>query len=120
MQHLDEEKGGSEKRKAAAAYGKDLGPRRLAPTRCFMFCPAATMSASMFTFFSLLNRNLLIPCHSLASALTEFSLGRWAPFGGQVCIHHRAAETTGVLFSSRLLATVSAINATMSCMVALG
>src|SRR5215216_2625751 len=59
--------GGSGRRRVAAC-GKDLGPRRLAPSRRFMFCPAATMSASMFTFFSLLRRNLLMPCHSLASA----------------------------------------------------
>jgi hypothetical protein len=33
-----------------------------------MFCPAAVTSASTFTRQSLLSRNLLIPCHSLASA----------------------------------------------------
>jgi hypothetical protein len=66
-QRLDEENGGSGKCRAAAC-GKDLAPRRLAPTRRFMFCPAATMSASMFTFFRLLKPNLLMPCHSLAWA----------------------------------------------------
>ena len=33
----------------------------------FMFCPAAITSASAFTRQSVLRRNLLIPCHSLAS-----------------------------------------------------
>lgn len=32
-----------------------------------MFCPVAITIASAFTRQSLLRRNLLIPCHSLAS-----------------------------------------------------
>jgi len=34
----------------------------------FMFCPEAITSASTFTRQSVLSLNLLIPCHSLASA----------------------------------------------------
>jgi hypothetical protein len=44
-----------------------FGPRPHEAINLFIFFPAATMSVSMFTFFSLLSLNLSIPCHSLAS-----------------------------------------------------
>ena len=44
-----------------------LGPLPQKSSSRFMFCPVAISSASTFTRQSVLRRNLLIPCHSLAS-----------------------------------------------------
>src|SRR5215207_8588713 len=54
--------------RSAAACARCLGPLPQKASSRFMFCPAAINIASMFTRLSVLSRNLLIPCHSLASA----------------------------------------------------
>src|SRR5215217_1259402 len=57
---------GSERRRAIACAA-DLGPWPCEASNLLVFCPAATISASMFAFSSILSLNLSIPCHSLAS-----------------------------------------------------
>jgi hypothetical protein len=51
----------------ASTCANFLGPLPEKVSSRFMFWPAAITSASTFTRQSLLRRNLLIPCHSLAS-----------------------------------------------------
>ena len=52
----------------ASACANFLGPLPERARSRFMFCPAAVTMASAFTLQSVLRRNLLIPCHSFASA----------------------------------------------------
>lgn len=52
----------------ATACADLLGPPPQKASSRFTFWPAAITMASTFTRQSLLRRNLLIPCHSLASA----------------------------------------------------
>jgi hypothetical protein len=51
----------------ASTRANFLGPLPEKVSSRFMFCPAAVTIASAFTRQSVLRRNLLIPCHSLAS-----------------------------------------------------
>jgi hypothetical protein len=51
----------------ASTRANFLGPLPENVSSRFMFCPAAITMASAFTRQSRLIRNLLIPCHSLAS-----------------------------------------------------
>jgi hypothetical protein len=51
----------------ASTCANFLGPLPEKASSRFMFCPVAIISASTFTRQSVLRRNLLIPCHSLAS-----------------------------------------------------
>src|SRR5919199_141574 len=52
----------------AAACASFFGLRPPKASSRFTFCPEAISNASIVTFLSLRSRNLLIPCHSLASA----------------------------------------------------
>jgi hypothetical protein len=54
--------------RSAAACPRCLGPLLQKVSSRFRFCPAAISIASMFYRLSVLSRNLLISCHSLASA----------------------------------------------------
>src|SRR3954465_8248255 len=55
-----EHNGSGSGRDRAATCATDFGPRQCEATNLLMFCPAATMSDSTFTFSSILSLNLTI------------------------------------------------------------
>src|SRR5919202_4499288 len=90
---LKQNGGGSGRRRRAIACAADRGPRPREVTNLLVFCPAATISASMLAFSSILSLNLTIPCHSLASPKKRlhphrsFTQRLLVGLGAPVCSH---------------------------------